>query len=126
MGYLDTTDAEIFALTRLRRAEAKARRIAALPEPVRYSKRERDIHAVRAWREAQWSAGVRCCGYCGGGMQHAHGRPDSITVDHREPWALGGADDPSNWIVACYTCNQAKGEMAEAEFRGLLAVRLTA
>jgi 5-methylcytosine-specific restriction endonuclease McrA len=42
--------------------------------------------------------------------------PFSPTVDHIIPLARRGPDHPSNWRLACLTCNQLKGNMSEAEF----------
>lgn len=84
------------------------------PTP-RYRKRQ----ATR-WRKAQWDLGVRHCCYCGVHMAWKIGHPHSCTTEHRQPLALGGADDVSNWALSCYQCNDAKGALTEEEF---LAVR---
>lgn len=127
MGYLDVDDAWLIALTRQRRAEAKARRLAALPQPVRFTVldgtlcRLRDRGLARIWRMQQWREGNRCCTYCGVKTVRQRGIPTSGTVDHKDPFAPGGADGPWNWAVACWLCNNRKGVMPEADFRALLA-----
>ena len=36
-------------------------------------------------------------------------RPTSATVDHLVPLSRGGTNSPSNVVVACLTCNLARG-----------------
>jgi hypothetical protein len=43
------------------------------------------------------------CRYCGATAPDA-----KLTVDHVVPQALGGADDPTNLVTACATCNGGK------------------
>lgn len=126
MGYLDYTDAWVFALTRQRRAERRA--CLARTPTVRFSALEigggrRDRAASRAWRIRQWQCGRRWCEYCGVRLIFRQGCPNTMTVDHREPWrgGFGGLDGPMNWLVACWRCNHRKGNLPEAEFRALLA-----
>lgn len=127
MGFLDTTDAEIIALTRQRRREAQARRIAALPPPIRFTVldgtlcRLRDRGLARIWRMQRWREGNRSCAYCGVKTVRQRGLPTSGTVDHKDPLSDGGADGPWNWAVACWLCNNRKGVLPEAVFRALLA-----
>lgn len=33
-----------------------------------------------------------------------------MTIDHYVPRALGGGDEESNLMVACFTCNVLKGD----------------
>ncbi len=141
MGYLDTTDAEIIALTREHRAAAKAKRDEArqaheaqafpfLPlhvlEPIEASWRDHDDqwgrHPVHIqWKRDQWESGNHHCGYCGVRMCRLPNLPRTCTVDHRKPRALGGKDVPENWLLACYDCNQRKGTMSESAFRAIIA-----
>lgn len=44
----------------------------------------------------------RACRYCGT-------TASGMTVDHVEPRAAGGGDEPSNLVVACRQCNSRKG-----------------
>jgi 5-methylcytosine-specific restriction endonuclease McrA len=41
------------------------------------------------------------CSYCG--------EPDADSIDHVNPWALGGTDTFENKAPACKSCNVAKG-----------------
>ena len=43
------------------------------------------------------------------------------TLDHATPRSLGGSNDRSNLRTACVSCNAAKGERTEAEYRASLA-----
>lgn len=128
--YEDVDWAWLRGLTRQRRAEREARRIASLPPTVRLSidnlaPAERDKRAMKAWRVRRWRAGHRTCEYCGVKLVWGGERPNSATTDHRDPFLGGrnggGADDPSNYAMACYDCNQRKGALPEAVFRSLLA-----
>lgn len=143
MGYLDTTDAEMYALTRLRRAEAAARRerarlaheglsFPAIAQPVQqeieaaWRDRESTFGAPHLiWKRDQWDAGNRHCGYCGVRTTKDPNTPRTCTVDHRKPRAFGGLETPENWIMACLLCNNRKGLMSEANFRLLLASETT-
>lgn len=128
--YLDCDDAWLFALTRQKRAERKAALLAAIPQPVRYAApapvstpgRRRRVEAMGAWKNAQWAAGVKWCGYCGVRMTRNTSQPRTCTVDHRQALACDGDDDETNWILACSACNQRKGLMSESTFRTILAV----
>lgn len=132
-SYLDTSWADLRALTREKRA---ARR----PEPMRFSvaeagaefvavvsriKPRRRKRAAARWLADQWASGVHHCGYCGCGLSRLPNRLNCATVDHREPWlgGAGGPDHPCNWLVACLECNRLKGPMREAEFRALLVAQ---
>lgn len=43
-----------------------------------------------------------------------------MTVDHLVPLDRGGTDDIDNLVCACFVCNQLKGNMLPAEFKGYL------
>lgn len=49
------------------------------------------------------------CAYCAAEMVDAAGQPNAATVDHVAPRAVGGRDDPLNLVVACLSCNGARG-----------------
>lgn len=66
------------------------------------------------WNRDGWE-----CSYCGVAVVRAseaqpQDAPDTATVDHVHPKALGGPDRPHNLLTACYRCNQAKGCATEA------------
>jgi len=137
MGYCDFSDAELRALTRERRRESAQRRRAALPQPARYAGRDGIVQAdrqrlvrnraqMRAWKEAQWEAGVRTCAYCACVMTRRPGRPTSATVDHIEPLIPDVNDAPWNYAMACWACNNRKGRMSAGAFRALLACEVVA
>lgn len=41
-----------------------------------------------------------------------------MTIDHIVPLALGGENSLDNLVLACYACNQHKGEMSYTEYIG--------
>lgn len=47
------------------------------------------------------------CGYCGVEESEAGAE---LTVDHFQPRAHGGSDDPDNLVYCCSACNQFKGD----------------
>jgi len=47
-----------------------------------------------------------------------------LTVDHCDPISRGGTNDPSNLVMACRSCNSAKGALTPLEF--MLKQRLLA
>lgn len=53
----------------------------------------------------------RCCFYCKKRIKYK-----VATFDHRHPKSLGGKDNLENLVIACTTCNEAKGNRTEAEF----------
>jgi len=52
------------------------------------------------------------CAYCGCKLKYKE-----MTVDHIRPLANGGADDESNLIPACRSCNHRKGTSGLESFR---------
>lgn len=42
-------------------------------------------------------------------------RPESATIEHVQPRALGGAETWSNEVAACRACNSAKANRAPTE-----------
>jgi len=53
------------------------------------------------------------CVYCGGPVTLSPGKPEptSATCDHFIPRSKGGHNGPSNKVLACHDCNQAKGDL---------------
>lgn len=144
MGYLDVDDAWLIALTRERRAEERAWRLVSregarraherlifpavlrqVQDQIEAAWRERENSwfaggLIAEWKNEQWGAGNRHCGYCGMRMTRDPNTPRTCTVDHRKPRAFGGLDVPENFIMACSLCNSRKGTMSEVNFRRLL------
>jgi hypothetical protein len=48
------------------------------------------------------------CGYCG--VREADAGAE-LTVDHFQPRSRSGADDPTNWVYCCFTCNTHKSDV---------------
>lgn len=53
------------------------------------------------------------CVYCGEQVTLSAGKPEpsSATCDHFIPRSRGGKNGKGNQVLACYSCNQAKGDM---------------
>ena len=52
------------------------------------------------------------CVYCG-----RHYSSHYLDIDHMDPVAYGGSNDPSNLQVLCGPCNRRKGDQTDREFR---------
>jgi hypothetical protein len=73
------------------------------------------------YRKRLWNRDPNCT-YCG--KRIAHG---STTLDHIVPKSQGGLDTPSNLLLACERCNQAKDARSLVEWiQDLTAVAGTA
>lgn len=73
--------------------DAEASRVGPLPRsrrPIR-----------RSTRAAVFERDGRSCISCGS--------TDDLTIDHVQPWSLGGTDDEDNLQVLCRHCNSSKG-----------------
>lgn len=66
----------------------------------------------RAQREALRARYDFRCGYCGIAEIDAGGE---LTVDHFQPRSREGAHSPENWVYACITCNDFKGDVWRPE-----------
>jgi hypothetical protein len=78
--------------------------------------RARTITQVRKQRllSAAHSKGWRCF-FCGTSLEFVRkGQPNSATVDHLWPRAMGGKSESPNLVVACMSCNQAKADYVDA------------
>lgn len=53
------------------------------------------------------------CVYCRGAVRIVHDyydvSPDRATIEHRTPYSRGGTDRLDNLALACYPCNNARG-----------------
>ncbi|MEU9475257.1 HNH endonuclease signature motif containing protein [Streptomyces sp. NPDC048191] len=67
--------------------------------------RRRQHHRTWTWL-CVLEANDGCCVYCGGPSQ---------TMDHVIPFSDGGADDISNLVPVCHSCNLSKGDKTPAE-----------
>src|SRR5262249_13764086 len=67
-----------------------------------------------AARRAIFERDAWLCAYCrrtctlAGPRKTDPWRPTDAVVDHIIPLKLGGADEPSNYITACWQCNRDK------------------
>jgi hypothetical protein len=48
------------------------------------------------------------CGYCGVSEESVGAE---LTVDHFQPRAHGGTDEPANRVYSCFTCNNLKSDL---------------
>ena len=55
------------------------------------------------------------CAYCGGRIEYK-----DMQVDHMTPLRLGGADDMSNYMPACRSCNHYKRGNSLEGFRKMI------
>lgn len=122
--YLDTSDAELIAYTRAKRAEARAKACVTLrasgatyefkvkitddATPLRRGSYRRIKQMLRAMRK-------RNCYLCGIKLSRKLDRHDSYTVDHKTPLSRGGADMLHNMEACCLSCNNDKGSFTEPE-----------
>jgi hypothetical protein len=58
----------------------------------------------------------RCC-WCGKRMMDDGPRDDRSTFEHIVPLSKGGADAPDNLAIACYGCNQRRGDGEQSPAR---------
>lgn len=56
------------------------------------------------------------CAYCGCDLEYA-----DMQVDHAKPLKIGGADDISNMLPACRSCNHYKATLDVEGYRKYLA-----
>lgn len=96
---------------------------AAHPEVLRAKSsayRARARAADGQFTSSQWRALVvrydGKCAYCGA--------TGPLEVDHRIPLSRGGSNAIDNVLPACGSCNRAKHQLSEVEFRARLATRL--
>lgn len=63
------------------------------------------------------------CHFCKRRMDApASGKPREATLEHLVPRSIDGMRcEEANTVAACRTCNQAKGDLTEAEFLDVLA-----
>jgi 5-methylcytosine-specific restriction endonuclease McrA len=73
---------------------------------IEYQQGELQGYEVREYLLEKWG---RKCAYCG--AEHA-----PLTIDHIHPKSRGGSDRVSNLTLACFPCNQRKGNRDVAEF----------
>lgn len=60
------------------------------------------------------------CWYCG----TTHRPFDNWQIEHQNPRIRGGSDHISNLVVACATCNAAKGKRTVEEYRKYIKAKL--
>ena len=56
------------------------------------------------------------CGYCGCNLEYK-----AMQVDHMKPLKRGGADELSNMLPTCRSCNHYKATLDVEEFRSYLS-----
>lgn len=53
------------------------------------------------------------------------GASDTVTVDHLIPLASGGTDEMTNYVTACWTCNQRKADLDPGKFALIAGVQIS-
>jgi HNH endonuclease len=80
---------------------------------------DRFTHSSRTWR-GSIPKGLRqniyqrddyTCQFCGRTLA-----AEELTIDHLVPLALGGLDEKTNYVTACFPCNHTKGSMPLADY----------
>lgn len=61
------------------------------------------------------------CHYCDRPLQWGKGFSNSATIDHIIPRARGGSYVKSNLVLACFRCNNLRGDMSYGGFLRLVA-----
>jgi hypothetical protein len=61
----------------------------------------------KASRDVVRQAYDYCCGYCG---VHEEEVGSELEIDHFQPRAAGGGDEPENLVYCCSMCNRLKGD----------------
>jgi hypothetical protein len=54
-------------------------------------------------------------------MRGEQGYRDSVTIEHVIPRSKGGADNRTNWLAACFRCNNRRGNIDADEFMTVIA-----
>lgn len=67
----------------------------------------RRAHIPQAVRRAVYERDGWACLHCGA--------MTNLSLDHVEPWSLGGSDDESNLQTLCLPCNVSKGARVAAD-----------
>lgn len=80
----------------------------------------RRAEAGRALFETVFRRDGGRCTWCGRPVQRVRvhrGLPtDAATLDHLTPRAHGGPLSPDNLVLACFACNNARGDMPAEDF----------
>lgn len=81
-------------------------------------------------RPVIWNKTKGRCWYCGRRLVLPKDDPDQLVreswfvPDHVVPLALGGGNDPSNLVPACWACNASKGQKTVEEYRLIVERRI--
>lgn len=95
-------------------------RMAQSAERRRYNSERKGGYPPR-WRDEMGKAQRWKCAYCRCLMTaEDYGNGKVATFDHLTPLSRGGKTRRENLVLACITCNQAKGSMTEVEYRATL------
>lgn len=73
------------------------------------------LEAKQLMSEAQ---NHRCC-YCGTTMCYEQGFSNSATFEHIVPLGLGGDDTYDNIVIACFACNNQRGNELELRLKNI-------
>ena len=76
-----------------------------------WAERSAILHSQWRYELSKKQGGL--CYYCEEPMKRKG--PKACTLDHLIPLSRGGKDIKRNCVAACFTCNQAKGDLTFAE-----------
>lgn len=71
----------------------------------------------------RWDQQGGQCHYCTIKMSRRGNEIHRATIDHIRPKSTGGTNEPSNLILCCRACNEAKGNMGLKRWDKILAAR---
>ncbi len=84
------------------------------------SHRRRQIRKRLLRRDGPW------CFWCGIRISNEHAcppLPDQCTVDHIVPFSAGGALHDDNSVLACWSCNNERGDMPAEQWLPIAMAR---
>ena len=84
--------------------------------------RSRQNRGYKKAKDAFLKTAKHECHYCGVKTIKKANQVNSITIDHIKPQSSHPhlAKDPTNFVVACRTCNSFKANMSYEQFKTLL------
>ena len=70
-------------------------------------------------RQAVYERDNFTCQFCGNALPS-----EKLTIDHIIPLSKGGVDEITNYVTACFECNQKKVDMPMGDFAKVIAIEI--